>query len=863
MVSTPSSSARANTSSSSSSSGGPWRRPLTEAATDDEEIDARHLSTSAALGASHQRADGTPPQTLTSHHPTLAAASRRTGRGGFTYTLPLPVPLHSLMETQLSPGPSTTRDVKERYLRTLSERRTQEGADQDDAPEQGRSWTGDQDDVTQRPITSGSRLPSSGTAAPTVAAAASTAQQEPTPLSGSLFDFDKFIPSSSDAAEDASRLIGDSLEDPKGKRPIRTAPAPARTLCLRHSMMANHEASEKLQQSLDALPVHERAAITALWSTFSSSSHSKRRIILEGILTMCCFSQLSDLSESLSQIIRIDPFTLLPKEVGLRVLGYLDAISLGKAAQVSKLWKSLADDDLLWRRMCGQHIERKCKHCGWALPLLERRRLHKELNRIAPSSRMVSLEHRQSVDADGRARDEHVVVTAPRSSEGIPLKRSADASERDVDEADAEASSKRRRLLVETHGPPSSQIDDIPHTKPWKQVYCERLVVERNWRKGRYKTQSLKQHSNGVMCLQMHHNLTGVDYPVLITGSYDRTAIVWRLDTFEPIATLRGHTRALRGLQFDSVKLITGAMDGTLRIWNWRSGTCLRTLQAGAPVVCLNYDQDVLASGLTDGTIKIWDFSTSDCFVLRGHTSCVNTLLLWDGKTSPISDRTAPIPGATSPSDPKYLFSGSDDLDIKIWDVHTRTCIRTLSGHLGQVQSLKLLVVDRTEAKAEEEAKVERVDDDGPGCSGIGGSTGYLLAADGACSASPRAGSAVSDAGVSDKRVFPLDSDKQAVLISGGLDNLVKLWDVETGKERTLFGSLEGVWSVAVDPLRLISGSHDRTVKIWNRDTGSCEKTLVGHRGAVTCLDLSDDMIVSGSDDGEVLVWSFAPEAKQ
>ena len=33
--------------------------------------------------------------------------------------------------------------------------------------------------------------------------------------------------------------------------------------------------------------------------------------------------------------------------------------------------------------------------------------------------------------------------------------------------------------------------------------------------------------------------------------------------------------------------------------------------------------------------------------------------------------------------------------------------------------------------------------------------------------------------------------------------------------------------------------------------------TLVGHRGAVTCIALGDDKIVSGADDGDVRVWSF------
>jgi F-box/WD-40 domain protein MET30 len=33
--------------------------------------------------------------------------------------------------------------------------------------------------------------------------------------------------------------------------------------------------------------------------------------------------------------------------------------------------------------------------------------------------------------------------------------------------------------------------------------------------------------------------------------------------------------------------------------------------------------------------------------------------------------------------------------------------------------------------------------------------------------------------------------------------------------------------------------------------------TLVGHCGAVTSLQLGEDKIVSGSDDGDVKVWSF------
>ena len=109
-------------------------------------------------------------------------------------------------------------------------------------------------------------------------------------------------------------------------------------------------------QSIDGLSYDEKKAVNTVWSLFSSSPHSRRALILRGILTMCCFSQLSLLSSELAMAIRIDPFTLFPADVSLRVLGYLDAISLGRAAQVSKLWRSLADNDLLWRNMCDQHI---------------------------------------------------------------------------------------------------------------------------------------------------------------------------------------------------------------------------------------------------------------------------------------------------------------------------------------------------------------------------------------------------------------------------------------------------------------------------------------------------------------------------
>jgi hypothetical protein len=71
-----------------------------------------------------------------------------------------------------------------------------------------------------------------------------------------------------------------------------------------------------------------------------------------------CFCQLSLLTGQLGQLIRIDPFGILRCELSLKVLAHLHATFLCRAAQVSKRWKTLADDgDDLWRRIREQHIE--------------------------------------------------------------------------------------------------------------------------------------------------------------------------------------------------------------------------------------------------------------------------------------------------------------------------------------------------------------------------------------------------------------------------------------------------------------------------------------------------------------------------
>src|SRR5262249_47777592 len=142
----------------------------------------------------------------------------------------------------------------------------------------------------------------------------------------------------------------------------------------------------------------------------------------------------------------------------------------------------------------------------------------------------------------------------------------------------------------------------------------------------------------------------------------------------------------------------------TIKVWDWRRGRCIRTLTGHAEgVVCLNFDSNVLASGGADATIKVWNLRTGGAFTLRGHSDWVNSVHLWDSnlvkgmgtEPSPLLESPAVVASGqqcTLQIDPgKMLLSASDDGTIKLWDLTQRTCIRQFTGHVGQVQSMKLL----------------------------------------------------------------------------------------------------------------------------------------------------------------------------
>ncbi|XP_069816852.1 F-box/WD repeat-containing protein 8 isoform X2 [Dendropsophus ebraccatus] len=89
-------------------------------------------------------------------------------------------------------------------------------------------------------------------------------------------------------------------------------------------------------------------------------------------------SLLEQLISDLNEINEIPFFDVqLPYEIALQIFKYLDRTELGRCAQVSKAWRVLAEDEMLWYRMCqreGYLTGRQVTACSsWKEALKERR----------------------------------------------------------------------------------------------------------------------------------------------------------------------------------------------------------------------------------------------------------------------------------------------------------------------------------------------------------------------------------------------------------------------------------------------------------------------------------------------------------
>ncbi|XP_045168387.2 uncharacterized protein LOC123531449 isoform X2 [Mercenaria mercenaria] len=96
----------------------------------------------------------------------------------------------------------------------------------------------------------------------------------------------------------------------------------------------------------------------------------------------------------------------------------------------------------------------------------------------------------------------------------------------------------------------------------------------------------------------------------------------------------------------------------------------------------------------------------------------------------------------------------------------------------------------------------------------------------------------------------------QRRLISAGLDRVIRMWDIRSGRSlHKFFGHKGGIRCLQFIGNELATGSWDTTVMIWDLRNLSRRYILTDHTDSVTCLTMNQDFLISGSVDCTVRVW--------
>jgi division protein 1 len=161
------------------------------------------------------------------------------------------------------------------------------------------------------------------------------------------------------------------------------------------------------------------------------------------------------------------------------------------------------------------------------------------------------------------------------------------------------------------------------------------------------------------------------------------------------VRTYEGHTAAVTCLQFDSTWLLSGSIDKSLRQWDLETGNCVSVLKT-EPWINYSDKADVVIHGLPGGSAntslafedKLWN--TNDWLSVNlslnntGRLDSNNNNMYTQQKSATFTDGYVCALHFWKHA----LAAGYGDGSIRLWDLRTSNCHRTLQGHVGAITSL-------------------------------------------------------------------------------------------------------------------------------------------------------------------------------
>jgi WD40 repeat protein len=326
-------------------------------------------------------------------------------------------------------------------------------------------------------------------------------------------------------------------------------------------------------------------------------------------------------------------FDVLPNEVIVLIFGHLDAHELLSISSTCQNWRLLAEEETLWKLQ----VVRSCRSIDKAHDLLKRY---------------------------------------------FPLHA---ASSKEVDRERATGHSR------------------------WKSVWLARKKTRHNWRHAAFKRSILaKQHTASIFCLAF-------DDEHILTGSSDHSALVWDINSGEPLRKLDAHQFAVWNVKLIGKLAITASYDSTIRLWDVTTGKNTGLFSGHASAIWgLDSLGTKIVSSSTDTFLLVWDMESSrQEFSIQANQDTVwccqfidqNTIAtggsdikIWDLRiNNEGSDQRSPVMNFTGhrdairclQADSRRVVSGSYDSTAGVWDMAAGKRLWELKGHTDSITTLQ------------------------------------------------------------------------------------------------------------------------------------------------------------------------------
>ena len=311
--------------------------------------------------------------------------------------------------------------------------------------------------------------------------------------------------------------------------------------------------------------------------------------------------------------------------------------------------------------------------------------------------------------------------------------------------------------------------------------------------------------------------------------------------------TMQSHRLPVTRVAFHPIfsSLASGSEDTTIKIWDWELGELERTVKGHTKAV-LDVDfggprgGTLLASCSSDLTIKLWDPSDEykNIRTLPGHDHSVSAV------------RFVPSGAAGAPASGNLLASASRDKAIKVWDVSTGYCVKTLRGHADWVRAVAPSPDGRWLLSAGNDQTARLWD------AAAGDARATFLGHEHVvecCAFAPPAAYAHLAALAGLKKPPPAASSGE-YLATGSRDKTIKLWDMRGTLVKTLVGHDNWIRALVFHPggKFLLSASDDKTIRCWDLSQEcKCVKTVEAHDHFVSCMRWAPGIIKTPAANGE------------